>query len=147
MAPCLEEPPADVSKQQEFCETYEDGLPTDVVPGTEIMTDVGSHRYIKSERRHNVLIPQPSKDAHDPLVRPHLFQGSKYTYMGYVVTSVELEPMVEVLDDHVCDLGFVLSGFGPNSTCTHYSPTGERLSLGSVWCHTFHRCHDFDISI
>lgn len=68
IAGCLKESPANVSKQQDGRETYEDDFHTNLVPGTEIMADDGSHRFIKSERRHNVLIPQPSNDAHDPLV-------------------------------------------------------------------------------
>jgi len=75
MAGYSEEPPADVSKQQDGRETYEDDFHINLVPGTEIMADDGSHRFIKSERRHNVLIPQPSNDAHDPLVCSHCFPG------------------------------------------------------------------------
>ena len=43
-------------------------LHTALVPGTEIMTDVGSHHFIKSERNSTVLVPQPSDSLHDPLV-------------------------------------------------------------------------------
>lgn len=50
--------------------------------------------------------------------------------------------MVEVLDYRMCDLGFVLSGSGPNSTCTHYSAVGGSFSLGPVWCHTFYWRHN-----
>lgn len=40
-----------------------------MVPGTEVMTDVGTHRCVKSEDSERVLVPQPSNDPHDPLVR------------------------------------------------------------------------------
>ncbi|PGG99815.1 hypothetical protein GX51_06106 [Blastomyces parvus] len=40
-------------------------LDTKIYPGTEIMTDVGSHQFVKSSDR--VLVPQPSQDPSDPL--------------------------------------------------------------------------------
>ncbi|KAF2149590.1 MFS general substrate transporter, partial [Myriangium duriaei CBS 260.36] len=43
----------------------EQELDIDIVPGTEIMTDVGSHHFVKSSA--GVLVPQPSADPHDPL--------------------------------------------------------------------------------
>ena len=44
----------------------EQELHTQIVPGTEIMADVGSHHFVKASNR--VLVPQPSNDPHDPLV-------------------------------------------------------------------------------
>ncbi|KAI9669921.1 MAG: hypothetical protein M1831_006957 [Alyxoria varia] len=41
-------------------------LHTDIVPGTEIMIDVGRHQFVKNSQRR-VLVPQPSDDPHDPL--------------------------------------------------------------------------------
>ena len=46
-------------------------LHVDLVPGTEIMTDVGSVHFVKG-RHTEVLVPQPSADPQDPLVRPPL---------------------------------------------------------------------------
>jgi hypothetical protein len=44
-------------------------LHTEIYPGTEIMTDVGSHHFVKAGTgTHSVLVPQPSDDEHDPLV-------------------------------------------------------------------------------
>lgn len=37
----------------------------ELLPGTEIMTDVGSHHFVKGGS--GVLVPQPSADPHDPL--------------------------------------------------------------------------------
>ncbi|KAH6867164.1 major facilitator superfamily domain-containing protein [Thelonectria olida] len=48
-------------------EEIQNELHIEVLPGTEIMTDVGSHHFIKSEDSSCVLIPQPSQDPHDPL--------------------------------------------------------------------------------
>ena len=40
-----------------------------IVPGTEIMLDVGIHHFVKSSANSDrVLVPQPSDDPHDPLV-------------------------------------------------------------------------------
>jgi len=47
----------------------EQELNTQIVPGTEIMADVGTHHFIKSSAISGpVLVPQPSDDPHDPLV-------------------------------------------------------------------------------
>ncbi|EXJ95080.1 hypothetical protein A1O1_00198 [Capronia coronata CBS 617.96] len=46
----------------------EEELHVELLPGTEIMADVGSHHFVKSSgRSHRVLVPQPSDDPHDPL--------------------------------------------------------------------------------
>ncbi|EER44390.1 MFS transporter [Histoplasma capsulatum H143] len=43
-------------------------LDTKIYPGTEIMTDVGSHHFVKSSKRSDrVLVPQPSNNPSDPL--------------------------------------------------------------------------------
>ncbi|KAJ5261067.1 hypothetical protein N7478_011662 [Penicillium angulare] len=47
----------------------EEELGTTIVPGTEIMADVGTHHFMKSSSKSDrVLVPQPSQDPHDPLV-------------------------------------------------------------------------------
>ena len=43
----------------------EQELHTEILPGTEIMTDVGTHHFVKGGS--GVLVPQPSDDPHDPL--------------------------------------------------------------------------------
>lgn len=46
----------------------EDELHTKIYPGTEIMSDVGSHHFVKAGKGSDkVLVPQPSDDPHDPL--------------------------------------------------------------------------------
>ncbi|KAJ6114260.1 Major facilitator superfamily domain general substrate transporter [Penicillium sp. IBT 16267x] len=46
----------------------EEELGTKILPGTEIMADVGSHHFVKSSSKSDrVLVPQPSQDPHDPL--------------------------------------------------------------------------------
>jgi hypothetical protein len=44
----------------------ENELHTEILPGTEIMADVGSHHFVKGAHRE-VLVPQPSDDPNDPL--------------------------------------------------------------------------------
>ena len=40
-----------------------------ILPGTEIMMDVGEHHFVKSSASSDrVLVPQPSDSKHDPLV-------------------------------------------------------------------------------
>ena len=48
----------------------EEELHVDIVPGTEIMTDVGGRHFVRSKAGGSsgqVLVPQPSDDPHDPL--------------------------------------------------------------------------------
>ncbi|ETN44427.1 uncharacterized protein HMPREF1541_10608 [Cyphellophora europaea CBS 101466] len=46
----------------------EDELHVELLPGTEVMADVGTVHFVKSgDRTHKVLVPQPSADKHDPL--------------------------------------------------------------------------------
>ena len=44
----------------------EEELNVQILPGTEIMADVGSHHFVKSNS--GVLVPQPTDDPRDPLV-------------------------------------------------------------------------------
>jgi hypothetical protein len=55
---------AQLTAQQELHQ-IEAELDTEILPGTEIMTDVGSHHFVKGGT--GVLVPQPSADPHDPL--------------------------------------------------------------------------------
>ncbi|KAH8675197.1 major facilitator superfamily domain-containing protein [Ilyonectria robusta] len=52
----------------EELEQIQNELDIEIIPGTEIMADIGSHHFVKSEdKSHRVLVPQPSNDPHDPL--------------------------------------------------------------------------------
>jgi hypothetical protein len=51
-------------------------LHTEILPGTEIMIDVGTHHFVKSSAAgKQVLVPQPSDDEHDPLNWSPLWKG------------------------------------------------------------------------
>ncbi|KAK1043001.1 hypothetical protein LTR33_015468, partial [Friedmanniomyces endolithicus] len=41
----------------------EQELGKEILPGTELMADVGSHHFVKGGSQ--VLVPQPSADPHD----------------------------------------------------------------------------------
>jgi len=43
----------------------EEELHMEILPGTEIMADIGSHHFVKGAGNDNVLVPQPSDDPHD----------------------------------------------------------------------------------
>ena len=46
----------------------ENELHIEILPGTEVMADIGGHHFVKSgDKSHRVLVPQPSTDKHDPL--------------------------------------------------------------------------------
>ncbi|KAF2458787.1 serine/threonine kinase 16 [Lineolata rhizophorae] len=46
----------------------EEELHVEILPGTEVMADIGTHHFVKAEGHGNrVLVPQPSDDPHDPL--------------------------------------------------------------------------------
>jgi len=55
----------EMNYDDEVLHQIEQELGTEILPGTEIMTDVGSHHFVKSTE--GVLVPQPSDDPHDPL--------------------------------------------------------------------------------
>jgi len=46
----------------------EEELHVEILPGTEVMTDFGSHHFVKQTgSKGPVLVPQPSNNPHDPL--------------------------------------------------------------------------------
>lgn len=46
----------------------EQELHIEILPGTEIMADFGTHHFVKQTgNKGPVLVPQPSNDPHDPL--------------------------------------------------------------------------------
>lgn len=43
-------------------------LHVEIIPGTEIFTDLEETHFIRGGRQGVVLVPQPTTDPHDPLV-------------------------------------------------------------------------------
>ena len=59
--------------------SLEDAAGAEIIPGTEVMVDVGAYHFVKSEGNRTVLVPQPSNDPRDPLVS---FYTTQYTKKG-----------------------------------------------------------------
>ena len=58
----------------------EEELRLEILPGTEIMRDVGSHHFVKSRASPDrVLVPQPSADPNDPLNWSTLWKACSIT--------------------------------------------------------------------
>jgi hypothetical protein len=67
----------------------EQELHTEIVPGTEIMIDVGTHHFVKAGTGgHSVLVPQPSDDQHDPLVSSQVLTAKPDTVLTESRTGV-----------------------------------------------------------
>jgi hypothetical protein len=64
-----------------------------VLPGTEIMTDVGKHHFIKSEHSSVVLVPQPSQDPHDPLNWTRFWKWSTITAVSWMTFTQGFAPL------------------------------------------------------
>ncbi|KAJ5971579.1 Major facilitator superfamily domain general substrate transporter [Penicillium vulpinum] len=72
----------------------EEELGTVIYPGTEIMTDVGSHHFVKSSSNSDrVLVPQPSQDPHDPLNWNRFWKMSAMTISTLTSFSQGLGPL------------------------------------------------------
>ncbi|KAL8842894.1 MAG: hypothetical protein Q9170_000298 [Blastenia crenularia] len=58
----------EITQDKEMLHELETELHVQIVPGTEVMVDVGNHHFVKSSAASDqVLVPQPSNDPHDPL--------------------------------------------------------------------------------
>ena len=81
------------------------------------MTDVGSHHFVKSSAASDrVLVPQPSDDPHDPLVRLHRCCTEMLNVIardGEADLGLELETVLEILMPCVRYCRVVHAGHGP----------------------------------
>ncbi|KAJ5711860.1 MFS transporter [Penicillium malachiteum] len=76
----------------------EDELQITIHPGTEIMTDVGSHHFVRQPGASStVLVPQPSSDPHDPLFNAIFWATASSFLMGLGPLSVS--PMFGYLEE------------------------------------------------
>lgn len=74
----------------------ENELDISIYPGTEVMTDVGSHHFIKSsssKEAGRVLVPQPSDDPLDPLNWSLLWKWTTLLCVSFVSISQNLGPL------------------------------------------------------
>lgn len=98
----------------------EEELNTKIYPGTEIMSDVGSHHFVKSSLGStNVLVPQPSADPHDPLVRPK--SDPSHALPSGLTNLKELDPILEGLDHDNGHPRVFCPGVWPSSISPHVS--------------------------
>ena len=79
--------------------TLENALHTEILPGTEVMTDIGSHHFVKGSF-HRVLVPQPSASPHDPLNWSPFWKGCAISAATWVTFTqgygpLSLAPMFE----------------------------------------------------
>lgn len=70
----------------------EEELHTEILPGTEIMTDVGSTHFVKG-RGKTVLVPQPSPDPHDPLNWSPLWKALTITSVSWMTFTQGYGPL------------------------------------------------------
>lgn len=131
-------------------------LGTKIYPGTEIMTDVGSHHFVKGQQR-SVLVPQPSDDPRDPLNWSPFWKGATIFSATALSFSLNLGPLalapmfenyVELYDRSLLDvvqftgvailvLGFSNFLWVPMSTCFGRRPVAilstAICAVSSVW--------------
>ncbi|KAI1909908.1 hypothetical protein LOZ61_004745 [Ophidiomyces ophidiicola] len=94
----------------------ESELGTKIYPGTEIMTDTGTHHFVKSSK--NVLVPQPSNDPNDPLNWSPFWKGTTMgltTIMSFAqaVGPLALPPMFpKLMAEFNCDLAGAVQFIG-----------------------------------
>ncbi|PSS20568.1 hypothetical protein M430DRAFT_139203 [Amorphotheca resinae ATCC 22711] len=90
----------------------EQELHTEIYPGTEIMTDVGTHHFVKSQGR-SVLVPQPSDNEHDPLNWSPMWKGLTIFCATLVSFSEGMGPLalapmfgdyIEAFDSNLTDV-------------------------------------------
>ena len=79
----------------------EEELNVKIVPGTEVMVDVGTHHFVKDAKGSDrVLVPQPSNDPHDPLVRKrHLILN--FSLVVFFYQALYLERLARVLHEWI----------------------------------------------
>lgn len=70
----------------------ENELHTEILPGTEVMADVGSHHFVKGAHRQ-VLVPQPSDDPNDPLNWSNMWKIACITSAALVTFSQGFGPL------------------------------------------------------
>ena len=72
----------------------EQELNTEILPGTELMADVGSHHFVKSSgKSHRVLVPQPTADKHDPLNWSRKWKTSAFIASSFVTFMQGFGPL------------------------------------------------------
>ena len=85
-------------------------LHTEILPGTEIMADVGNTHFVKGSTSETVLVPQPSDDPDDPLNWSTPYKAMCITTAAVITSSqvfgpLSLAPMFpNIMADFNCSL-------------------------------------------
>lgn len=74
-------------------DAIQEELHIEVLPGTEIMTDIGKHHFIKSSHSSVVLVPQPSQDPNDPLNWSRFWKLSTITMVSCMTFTQGFAPL------------------------------------------------------
>ncbi|KAI9877678.1 MAG: hypothetical protein M1830_003158 [Pleopsidium flavum] len=92
----------------------EQELNVQILPGTEVMIDVGAHHFVKSSATSDrVLVPQPSEDPHDPLNWNTFWKVSTMTCATAVSFTMGFGPLalapmfpqlIEAFDSNLTDV-------------------------------------------
>ncbi|KAI9716394.1 MAG: hypothetical protein M1828_000336 [Chrysothrix sp. TS-e1954] len=82
----------DMSDEQKELHRLEEELRTEILPGTEVMTDVGTHHFVKGSSQR-VLVPQPSDSPHDPLNWSPFWKGCVITASTWVTFTQGYGPL------------------------------------------------------
>lgn len=137
-----------ISPMQMLSETEGDRR-VQIVPGTEVMVDAGNRHFVKSAA-DRLLVPQPSSDPRDPLVRATAVCFGESAFRGTIdllETCKELEHFLENLDDGICNFFLVRTGVWPPGNCAHVSPAGPGVQVRSAERGTIHRHYNFGLGI
>ncbi|KAI9708245.1 MAG: hypothetical protein M1820_004199 [Bogoriella megaspora] len=92
----------------------EEELHTELVPGTEVMTDTAKHHFIHGTHNDTVLVPQPTSNPHDPLNWSRLWKFSANTCATLITLTqtlgpLAISPIVETLaEDFKCSVNDII---------------------------------------
>lgn len=117
----------------------EQELNVEILPGTEVMRDVGSHHFVKSSANSDkVLVPQPSADPNDPLVSGKTqFVPQKHSD---ILTTSELVYPVEGPRHQQCLRVIFHPRLRPLGACPHVRELHRRLQQHSTRRYPVHWC-------
>ena len=117
------------------------------------MKDIGSSHLIRSQRKKAVLVPQPSTDPHDPLVRimlsydsVHISRVAKDRLID-VAMALELESSLETLRHSVRNARHVCADSGSVGNCTYFSRADCGFQNGLGWGRAIHRSYDLGVGL
>ena len=143
----IDPPGADIPRQ--VLHQLEQELNIKILPGTEIMMDVGEHHFVKSSASSDrVLVPQPSDSKHDPLVSTLLAMSDRFMCSGRPLVATELihhflselDQVLEILGHNMFDHGFFCPGVWPLGSGSHLPAVDREVQHRSGGCYSIYGC-------